>query len=275
MSLPYLRSIVLAAAATAIALPANAALQARDLDKNGVIDAYYDTALNVTWLANANLMASNSFGLSYGINYGKDAYLDRSVIYNNGTSTWGGAEKWISAMNASNYFGFSDWRLPTVAPINGNAFIYNGTSYNGRNDVGYNISAPGTLYAGSKGSEMAYLFYNELGYKAYQDPVTGNYLQGGFGVTNNGPFLNLQNSHYWSNTGWSDQFGRPYWAWYFDTGIGYQSTDAKNYATTTADYALVVRTGDVLAAVPEPETYGMMLAGLGMIGLIARRRKQI
>lgn len=29
----------------------------------------------------------------------------------------------------------------------------------------------------------------------------------------------------------------------------------------------------LLAAVPEPETYGMMLGGLGLIGLIARRRK--
>ncbi len=29
-----------------------------------------------------------------------------------------------------------------------------------------------------------------------------------------------------------------------------------------------------VAAVPEPETYAMLLAGLGMVGLIARRRKQ-
>ncbi|WP_295990568.1 FxDxF family PEP-CTERM protein [Rugamonas sp.] len=27
------------------------------------------------------------------------------------------------------------------------------------------------------------------------------------------------------------------------------------------------------AAVPEPETYGMLLAGLGLMGFIARRRK--
>jgi hypothetical protein len=28
-----------------------------------------------------------------------------------------------------------------------------------------------------------------------------------------------------------------------------------------------------LAPVPEPETYGMMLAGLGILGFLARRRK--
>lgn len=33
-------------------------------------------------------------------------------------------------------------------------------------------------------------------------------------------------------------------------------------------------TQHTVAAVPEPETYGMMMAGLGIVGLAARRRKQ-
>ena len=32
--------------------------------------------------------------------------------------------------------------------------------------------------------------------------------------------------------------------------------------------------GIILAAIPEPETYAMMLAGLGLMGFVARRRKQ-
>jgi hypothetical protein len=32
-------------------------------------------------------------------------------------------------------------------------------------------------------------------------------------------------------------------------------------------------TESITAAVPEPETYAMMMAGLGMIGFMARRRR--
>lgn len=57
------------------------------------------------------------------------------------------------------------------------------------------------------------------------------------------------------------------------------------YSLTSGSYALKVDGkvmgsgggafgGDlVVASVPEPETYGMMLAGLGVVGFLARRRK--
>jgi hypothetical protein len=38
---------------------------------------------------------------------------------------------------------------------------------------------------------------------------------------------------------------------------------------TGQDHAFVLTT-----PVPEPETYAMMLAGLGLLGVVARRRKQ-
>jgi hypothetical protein len=40
-------------------------------------------------------------------------------------------------------------------------------------------------------------------------------------------------------------------------------------SATTGFFAMAV------APIPEPETYAMLLAGLGLIGFMARRRKQI
>lgn len=44
--------------------------------------------------------------------------------------------------------------------------------------------------------------------------------------------------------------------------------------TGTGDKIVIDNLQTVLAAVPEPETYAMMLAGLGLMGFVARRRKQ-
>lgn len=58
---------------------------------NGLI---YDDVLNVTWLQNANLAASNTFGVS--------------GIEANGAMTWDTANAWVAAMNAANYQGFNN-----------------------------------------------------------------------------------------------------------------------------------------------------------------------
>lgn len=72
---------------------AQAALQSR---LNG--QAVYDTDLDITWFADANLAVSNTFGIS--------------GIKANGRMTWYRADEWIAAMNAVSYLGYSDWRLP-------------------------------------------------------------------------------------------------------------------------------------------------------------------
>lgn len=57
-----------------------------------------DTTNNIAWLANANLAATNTFGVT-GINI-------------NGSMNWYTAQNWINAMNAANYLNYNDWRLP-------------------------------------------------------------------------------------------------------------------------------------------------------------------
>ena len=47
-------------------------------------------------------------------------------------------------------------------------------------------------------------------------------------------------------------------------------TDITHQGPFNAVFSL---TGDTVAAVPEPETYSMLLAGLGLLGFVARRRK--
>ena len=39
-------------------------------------------------------------------------------------------------------------------------------------------------------------------------------------------------------------------------------------------YAWAVHDGDIAAAVPEPQTYALMLVGLGALALAARRRNR-
>ena len=149
-------------------LSAHAALIDRG---NGLI---YDSDLNITWLENANLGSQNTFGVS--------------GIGASGQMSWFTALNWVAAMNAANYLGYSNWRLPQTMPVNGSSYNYN-LSYNGSTDNAYNVSAPGSAYPNSTGSELAYLFYVNLGNKGVYN-LNGN-IQGGYGVTNPGPFVNL------------------------------------------------------------------------------------
>jgi hypothetical protein len=180
--------------------------------------------------------------------------------------TWAAATTWAANLSFTNGSTvYDNWRLPTVTPVNGSSFNYV-VSYDGSTDYGYNVSKQGTAFAGSTGSEMAHLFYNTLNNKSYC-PVSTNCSpspQAGWGLTNTSPFTNLLASYYWSGSGYAPATGG---AWHFDFGYGFQGAGVEG----NGFYALAVSPGDV-AAVPEAETYALMLAGLGLIGWRAKRR---
>lgn len=106
-------------------------------------------------------------------------------------------------------------------------------------------------------SEMGKLIYNGLG------QVAGHNI----GVTHNANyslFKNVQSYSYWSGTEYAQH---TYRAWYFNTVIGYQFALSKSYTM----FALAVRHGNI-AAVPEPGEFALILAGLGLMGWMARRK---
>jgi hypothetical protein len=71
----------------------------------------YDTANRVTWLADADLPATNTFGLPRCDGSGTQPCVNAS-----GSMSYQSAVAWVAAMNAAHYLGHADWRLPTTPP---------------------------------------------------------------------------------------------------------------------------------------------------------------
>ena len=217
-------------------------LQGRDLDGNlATFEAYYDTALNITWLADAN----------YAITSGYDA---------DGRINWYSAIDWANSLNPY-YSGITGWRLPVITDTSapGCDFAYAGT------DCGANVD--------TTTSEMAHLFYVTLGNLSRSDGTTGgpgSTPQPGWGLTNTGPFSNLQARLYQSSTTYALQQTA---IWNFNFYDGYQYVNHKN----DSNYVWAVHSGDVgiaiPSAVPIPAATWLFGSGLlGMVGIAKRKR---
>lgn len=85
----------------------------------------------------------------------------------------------------------------------------------------------------------------------------------------------------WTGTQWLLS-GVHSWGWQFCTGrvtpnCDYRTNNSSSYGDisgSTAVFSHVAWINSVVA-VPEPETYAMLLAGLGLIGFVARRRREL
>jgi hypothetical protein len=213
-------------------LVATGAAQATLHDRGGGL--VYDDVLNLTWLQDANLAKTSGY----------DA---------DGVMTWPEAQAWADQLVVA---GFSDWRLPTVSPINGVSYQYGG-SYDGSTDAGWNITSPT--------SQLSYMYYVNLGNIGSR--TTGG-QDSGCGVistcfTQHGPFLNF-------GTGYTAWYGQAFifagTHWLFGTSDGYQT------GQDGEAMAWAVHPGDIAAAVPEPQAWLLMAGGLVCLGAWKRRR---
>jgi hypothetical protein len=152
----------------------------------------YDPAANITWLADANLPARQTFGLT-AIN--RDGSMDHDT-----------APRWVDALNHARYLGRTGWDLPETGPPDATC------------------SMKGTTGYGCTGSALGSLFYGGLGLHPGDSVVPTS-------TAHVGPFVNLQPYLYWACSGPTatspcqpngpaDNF-----EWNFSFGNGFQGTN--------------------------------------------------
>lgn len=257
-----IKKALFAASMTLLSFNAQAALSS--YTTNG-IDLVYSSVSDVTWLKNGNLLGSmiasqgydnvidsiiaasptitstpSDFdGLTGTYNISRADFPDNDSGSGLplGFTNWFGAMAFVNYLNAINYAGHNQWRLPTAS-----ADIYSNSD---------GVAAQNGVIAGE---EYAELYYNELG-RSYNQSTTTPTLY----------FENEQERGYWTGTEYpTDSNG----AVVFSLRNGVQGFSYKGYSS----YAWVVTSGQV-ASIPEPESITMLLAGLGMLGIAVRRNK--
>ncbi|PTR16955.1 putative secreted protein with PEP-CTERM sorting signal [Nitrosospira sp. Nsp2] len=107
-------------------------------------------------------------------------------------------------------------------------------------------------------SELSHLFFDDL------EGINGHTIYESHNNAKFALFSNIQadyNVAYWTTTPTGDADTHSAFRFY----RGDEFADAKN----VGHYAIAVNN------IPEPDTYAMLLAGLGLVGFIARRRKLV
>ena len=195
----------------------------------------YDDAqgtTGITWLQNANLAMSETF--------------DVAGIPSSGLMPRSTADSYIDEMNAANYLGYNDWRLPDT-----------------QNPGGFGL-IPGELYNLYIGlGNTPGVGGNDQG----TDPVIMSFTDGNGDQVD---FDNFVNSRYFYSEPYTNG-AQNFFHFYYGKQYAYWGPAGAG-DINAAGYVWPVRTGDV-SIVPVPAA--IWLFGSGLLGLIgiARRRK--
>ena len=194
-------------------------LQARDVDNDGTADAWYDTALDITWSANPNL--GRSVSTDFADSRSGNAFGQRR------------AREWIDYLNSVRYLGVNRWRLPRFVDVGGDGCT-RGVDCGQYHDVML--------------SEAAYMYAVTLGNLPNCGPPRGTCPQEGGGLTNSGPFTKLGWTKYWLQEDAQDSPRRGF----FNIAIGHQrpcSADIRD-GCGGKNMAWAVLDGDIADRIP-------------------------
>jgi len=177
-------------------LPGTPPAAGKGLEVNPDGQTVYDPVAQVTWLADANLAAKQTFGVA---DINPDGSMEHSA-----------AVQWVDAMNKADqgrgYLGQTVWQLPETGPPDPSC------------------SMKGTTGFDCTGSPMGELFYKQLGLRRGESVVAAPDVKVG-------PFHNIEPYLYWAceaetavsacqTNGPSDGF-----EWNFSFGNGFEGTN--------------------------------------------------
>jgi len=203
-------------------LPGTPPASGTGLQVNPGGQSVYDPQTNVTWVANANLAASNMFGLALCTS----PTTPSICVAQDGAMTFSSATQFIANMNSAAYLGQTNWQAPTI-----------------------DTSCPGFNCDGPQ-NPMGNLYYDQLGLsKGAPAVVTPNIVAG--------PFHNLQPYLYWScvaaaiqdpceTAGPADNFEESY-----SFGAGFQGTDVLDNNLYVTAYFVGTRTASTSPVIAE------------------------
>lgn len=152
----------------------------------------YDPVAQVTWLTDANLAATQTFGVA-GVN--PDGAMDHAT-----------AVQWIAAMNKAKYLGQANWELPETGPPDATCNMKGITGF------------------GCTGSAMGELYYKQLGLKRGESVVA-------VPDVTVGPMHDIQPYLYWACEAESaasacqDNGPAEGFEWNFSFGNGFEGTN--------------------------------------------------
>jgi uncharacterized protein (TIGR03437 family) len=177
-------------------LPGTPAASGTGLQVNPGGQTVYDPQTNITWAANANLAATNAFGLPACTSPTSPALC----VAQDGAMTWDSAVQYLANMNSAAYLGQTNWQAASIDP----------------GCPGYNC--------GGDLNPMGNLFYSQLGFTPGSTVVTPPDISVG-------PFNNIQPYLYWTcgaataQRVCSDAGPAASFEWSYSFGSGFEGTD--------------------------------------------------